>query len=227
MPDDAADDENGSENDEAFRVKETGEKKGLSGEELARAEAEKEVNLKIKEILDDAGASMEQIFRLSELDLSKRKILISYPIRNEPGLRWGMEDPPGSIVKSYLRSAGRPPDGKIAVITYPKNFGRFEGWLHKYIGGTGEIRRPLDPYGTDIWLMCDGRHTVLEICTRMFSKYHEEIEPVFPRIKRFLEILVVRGLVILAHPNRKDEILEEIAGTPTERGAEGGKEEPG
>ncbi len=83
----------------------------------------------------------------------------------------------------------------IVVVTYKKNFGRFEKWLHSKIGGPPDIRCPLDEVGSEIWLLCDGKHSILEICRIMDEKHHENIEPVTKRIWGFLEILHGRGLI--------------------------------
>lgn len=91
-------------------------------------------------------------------------------------------------------------DGR-AVLVYKKNFTRLEKWLYKHLGGTEYIRRPLDEMGTDVWLLCNGRHTVREICDFMRKKYLEKIEPVQTRVWAFIQTLAMRNLLILA--NRK------------------------
>jgi hypothetical protein len=85
----------------------------------------------------------------------------------------------------------------LVVIIYKKHFTRFERWLHKYIGGPEYIRRPLDEKGTVIWELCDGKHTVRDICNELDKRFKEEVEPVFPRVQKFLEMLLRLNLIRL------------------------------
>ena len=85
-------------------------------------------------------------------------------------------------------------DGKV-VLVYPKNFTRFEKFLHRHIGGPESIRRPLDEKGTFIWKMCDGKHNVHEICQASYDEFHEDIEPVLRRVWGFLETLLKLNLI--------------------------------
>lgn len=130
--------------------------------------------------------------KFKELSESKKRMLKVYPIRT--CVKWEKE-------------------GKIVVITYKKDFGRFEGWIHRRIGGPSEIKRPFDEKGTKIWEMCDGKHTIFDICTEMDRKYKEDIEPVLKRVLGFLEILLFRGLLRLEE--RDDKEREEKEKTDT------------
>ncbi len=88
----------------------------------------------------------------------------------------------------------RDEEGNVVII-YTKNLGRIESWLHKYVGGPLMIERPLDEMGTALWDMCDGRHTVGEICRSMDTRYQEKIEPVDTRVVQFIETLLSLGLL--------------------------------
>lgn len=115
-----------------------------------------------------------------------------------------------------------------------KNFGRFERWLHKKIGGPEDINRPLDEPGSRIWLLMDGEHTVLEICRIMDQEFKEEISPVLKKVRLFLERLLILNLIILNPPEdgedeEGEEEGKEIEDEPegegeTEGEGEGGKE---
>jgi len=94
-------------------------------------------------------------------------------------------------------------DGR-AVLVYPKNLTRFERWLHKIIGGPLEIRRPLDDVGTYIWRLCDGKHSVEDICNKVWERFKEDVEPVKPRVTRFILILRNLNLVFFAEEIKKD-----------------------
>ena len=86
--------------------------------------------------------------------------------------------------------------GRVTLV-YPKNFTRFERWLHRYIGGPTEIRRPLDEMATTVWDLCDGDHTVAEIIEIMDMRYKEKIEPAGTRVTMFLENLLRTGLITM------------------------------
>ena len=114
---------------------------------------------------------------LERLDPKTERLLSAYPVR--ASVRWRMEN-------------GR------AVLVYKKNLSLFERKLQALIGGPDVIRRPLDSVGTDIWLLCDGQHTLADICTEMDQKYRERIEPVLKRVWSFIQMLLELGLLTLS-----------------------------
>lgn len=118
--------------------------------------------------------------KFSELDPKMKRILNTYPVRNR--VKW-------------LKKEER------VVLIYPKDFTKFESWLQKRIGGPEVIKRPLDEIGSMIWIMCDGKHTVNDICTELDARYHEDVEPVLDNVSKFLEVLLKSNLIRLS-PNR-------------------------
>jgi hypothetical protein len=92
----------------------------------------------------------------------------------------------------------------IVVLIYPKNFTRFERFLHRHIGGPENIRRPLDDKGTFIWKMCDGNHNVHEICKDTYGEFKEDIEPVIRRVWGFLETLLKLNLISMDAPKKEN-----------------------
>ncbi len=150
--------------------------------------------------LDKRLEEAQTPMKLQGLPETTKKILFAYPIRN---VDW---------VKEPWRKSAEP----VAILFYPKTFTRFERILHRYIGGPTLIRRPLDVKGTRIWEMCDGKTDVLHICINVDAKYKEDMEPVIPRVLKFLEMLLKRGLLrLLSEPNeaaskaRSEKIPEE------------------
>ncbi len=112
---------------------------------------------------------------LDAIDPKMKMLLTCIPKRNED-VEWEEED------------------GKVVLI-YPKNFTRFERFLHRRIGGPDNIRRPLDDKGTMIWMMCDGNYNVDDICKVLYQEFREDIEPVIKRVWGFLEILLKLNLI--------------------------------
>jgi hypothetical protein len=71
----------------------------------------------------------------------------------------------------------------------------------------------LDEIGTKIWLMCDGKHNIENICTELDDEYHEDIEPVLDRVWTFLELLLKQNLIRLSSKRvypRKRRVTKEI-----------------
>jgi len=91
-------------------------------------------------------------------------------------------------------------EGERAAVIYLKHFGRFEGWLHKRIGGPDEIRRPLNRHTRLICVLCDGDHSVAEIVQAVDDEYGEEIAPAAERVRLFLERLLDLNLITLEPP---------------------------
>ena len=118
--------------------------------------------------------------RFTDLDPKMQRVLSVYPARNL--VKWERE-------------------GDRVVLTYKKDFTKFERGLQKRLGGPDVIRRPLDEKGSRIWELCDGQHTLQDICDEMDALYHEDIEPVLDRVWKFLEILLKLNLIRLeSHP---------------------------
>ena len=94
-------------------------------------------------------------------------------------------------------------DGSI-VLVYPKNFNRFERFLHRFLGGPVVIKRSLDDVGTLLWEMSDGKHSLEEIYLEQHRRFHEKVEPMEKVVGGLLEIMLKLGLMVLDyHPDEK------------------------
>lgn len=127
--------------------------------------------------------------KFEDLRPEQKRLLLVKPVRNE-------------LVECEK-------ENDIIVLTYPKSFTRFERFLHKRIGGPDVIRRPLDKKGTMIWELCDGEHTVHDICTETYKAFKEDIEPVLTRVWGFLEHLLILGLITIETEDKKAEQSDE------------------
>jgi len=132
--------------------------------------------------------------KLDDVDTKLQKIFLAYPVRAP--VRW-------------YRKKG------TAVIVYRKNLSMFERRLQGALGGPDDVRRTMDEKATIIWEMSDGRHTVKDICDRLYSEYKEEIEPVFEYVHKVLVVFLERGLMRLEKdrpvrplPVRKQRVLK-------------------
>jgi hypothetical protein len=123
---------------------------------------------------------------VTDLPEGKRRVLLSYPIRTKhKDFKW------------YRNKT----DG-LVVIKIKKNFGRFERALRKVAGGPEFLKIPLDEQGTRIWELCDGKHNILQIAKIAYAEFKEDIEPVLPRVVKFLELLLKRNFISLKAPER-------------------------
>jgi hypothetical protein len=117
------------------------------------------------------------------------------------------EDPPPDVERGRRLLALRPrrtvetwkvdPKTGRVVVTHPKAFGRVEASLARWMRGKKSINRQLDEYGSLIWLMCDGSHTVEEIARALEGQFHEAFEPALPRTLKFVSMLAERRLVVV------------------------------
>jgi len=129
------------------------------------------------------GAS-RPVVDASQIPQGKRRVLISFPVRTEhKDLKWYRNKKDG-----------------LYIVKMRKNFTRFERSLRKIAGGPEWLRMPLDAPGSRIWELCDGKHTIVEIAKIMHNEFKEELEPVLPRVIKFLELLLKRNLIVLNEP---------------------------
>ena len=87
-------------------------------------------------------------------------------------------------------------DDKIVII-YPKKFGKIEKWFKIRIGGTEEIRRPLDKFTTFIWEQCNGKNNIAQIISKFDKKFGEEVAPADVRVQKFIKQLLELNLITL------------------------------
>jgi len=93
------------------------------------------------------------------------------------------------------------PKTGLVTLTHPKRFGRTEKWVHRFLGGPKVLRRPLDVYGTRLWELCDGKHSLAKIIEMMEGEFHEAIHPASSRIQKLVEFYVRLGFVKLLPPD--------------------------
>jgi len=111
--------------------------------------------------------------------MKKKELLLKKPVRNpDESIKWKSEN-------------------GIIIITYPKNFGKIEKWLHDRIGGPEEVRRPLDRYTSYIWKLCDGENSIFDIINEFDNQFGEEVAPAIDRVQLFLEKLLELRLITL------------------------------
>ena len=103
--------------------------------------------------------------------------------------------------KRTLETWKRKDPGGLVVVTHPKPFGRAEAQLSKLLRGSPVVNRHLDEFGSQIWVLCDGEHTVAQIARALEEQFHERFEPSLPRTLKFIKLLAERGLVTVRGPS--------------------------
>ena len=101
--------------------------------------------------------------------LTPKDLIGCYPVRNE--IAWGYD----------TRRGPTTGEGRIAILFTPKKFGRIEKIVHRILGGSKFLRRPMDPLMTIVWELCDGTNSFEEICNHLDVTFKEEIAPVEER----------------------------------------------
>lgn len=74
-------------------------------------------------------------------------------------------------------------------ILVPKFKGEFGKKACRFFHRSETFNLKLDDFGTAIWLVCDGKTTVETIGEHLKSQFGEQIEPLHPRLARFLRML--------------------------------------
>ena len=98
----------------------------------------------------------------------------------------------------------------LITLRYPKDFNRFEKFLHRFLGGPTDIKRPLDEVGTLLWEMSDGNHSLFEIYLEEQERFHERVEPVDKVVGGLLEIMLNLHLMSLDYRPPKNAVKKEV-----------------
>jgi len=57
------------------------------------------------------------------------------------------------------------------------------------------ITLDLDEIGSAVWEFCDGKNTVYDISLKLSKKYGQKVEPLYPRLIKYLKILKENDLI--------------------------------
>ena len=95
-------------------------------------------------------------------------------------------------------------NGRSVVFVITKTFNRFERMLAKILRAPKVVRRTMHPTQSMLWELIDDQRTFLEICSIMDRLYHEDIAPVGPRIKAYLEVFVRLNVVTVFKPREEE-----------------------
>jgi hypothetical protein len=106
------------------------------------------------------------------------------------------------VLDDILESTGtqfEQEDSRIILLMprYPTFAGRLFG---KLLRRSEHIRVKLDEQSSCVWNLIDGKRTVRQIGEEIKSRYGESIEPLYPRLVEFLEILLRNKFVRISAP---------------------------
>ena len=119
--------------------------------------------------------------------LTREQVLSSIPVRN-PKLEWK-----------------RTVDGKVIVIVR-----RRDDWLGKLVGVLFCVPKMKevvlsDRIGTEVWEMCDGKHTIERMVGRIARKYKLTEREAEVSLITFLNRMAKRGMVFFLVPKGEGE----------------------
>lgn len=77
-------------------------------------------------------------------------------------------------------------DGTVEVLL-PRYGGSRVGRMLGGIFNNKPVRVRLDELGTSVWRLCDGEHSVRDIGESIHREFGETIEPLYERLRSFLE----------------------------------------
>ncbi|MGA1872792.1 MAG: PqqD family protein [Thermoplasmatota archaeon] len=114
------------------------------------------------------------------LDDGDRDQLIREAARRDPRIE-------NLLDKVVKRSEGIVRQGKFLVIPiYTSERGRK---IAGFLGLRTKRRVRLDEYGWEVWTLIDGRRDVRSIGRLLHNRYGEDIDPLYPRLAKFLAYL--------------------------------------
>ena len=92
------------------------------------------------------------------------------------------------LIPERLREFETDEDGLISIIQ-PKFKNKF---FRKYL--VPRLKKPffhvhLDEYGSNVWKLCDGAHSIEQIGQLLHQSYGEQVEPVYERLANFFQHL--------------------------------------
>jgi hypothetical protein len=87
-------------------------------------------------------------------------------------------------------------DAKV-VVYQKKKYAAWEKKLAEILGKDDVGRVWLDDFGASVWLLLDGKRDIKKIGEKIREEYGEEVEPLYPRLNHFLNILVQQDLIEL------------------------------
>ena len=85
-------------------------------------------------------------------------------------------------------------EGKV-VVFFPRLRSSIGKKFLKVVGKDPTYRLKLDPYCSFIWELCDGKKNVEKIGKAIKERFGEEVEPLYPRLSKFLEIMERNRLI--------------------------------
>lgn len=79
-------------------------------------------------------------------------------------------------------------NGLVTVVQ--KNSGFYNKIAQKFFGTPKESNIDLDELGSFIWLSIDGKRNIIEIGEMLKEEFGEDAEPLYPRLVKFMQVLV-------------------------------------
>ncbi len=80
-------------------------------------------------------------------------------------------------------------DIRERIVLEIENTGFFDRIAQKYFGKPKTTKVHLDPQGSYLWPLIDGKRSVYELAALQKERFGEKAEPLYPRIIKYMQIL--------------------------------------
>lgn len=84
---------------------------------------------------------------------------------------------------------GWSPDGEDTIALEVENKGMFNRIAQKLFHKPSVTKVHLDKYGSFLWEQMDGCRTVMELAALQKERFGDEVEPLYPRIVKCIQIM--------------------------------------
>ena len=98
---------------------------------------------------------------------------------------------------AWRKSEAEPLESEEKFVTLDvENKGFFNSIAQKFFGQPKVSHISLDKYGSALWLLLDGKNTVLDVVTKMKEKYSPEDAKMLNRVVTFFHTLQVNKYIV-------------------------------
>ncbi len=80
-------------------------------------------------------------------------------------------------------------DDEGIVVLEVENTGAFNRIAQKLFKRPRVTKVHMEKYGSFLWPLIDGRRTVMELADLQKEQFGEEVEPVYPRVVKYMQIM--------------------------------------
>ncbi|MGA1793760.1 MAG: PqqD family protein [Thermoplasmatota archaeon] len=146
------------------------------------------VQERVKKLKDWYGSSK------LELDEDDREQLIKEAVRRDPRIE-------NLLDKVIIKAEGVRADGEFLLVPlYTSDRGKR---IARFLRLKTNRRIKLDRYGWGVWKLIDGKRDVREIGRKLSSRFGNDVDPLYPRLAKFLAYIQNLDLISIGPGKRR------------------------